>query len=469
MRGDETRQVADGTLVSREAGSPGSRAPEAAATPSRETVSRRAFLGTAAAGAVALPTIVSARALGLERAAAASERVTLGVIGIGNRCKYVLGSMLGLPDVQCVAIADVQQSRRDAGKQQVDTHYGTADCRLEHDFRVLLARDDIDAVLIATGDRWHGPASMMAAEAGKDVYSEKPCGLTIDVCQRLAATFARTGRIFQAGTQRRSVPNFVAAVQLARTGRLGRLQRLNASVYRPVLANDWLPAEPTPPKDVCDWNLWLGTAPWRPYNAQYVAGKWRGVYDFDSGAKLLDWGAHTLDLCQWAADADATTPVSYEPTESGIECRYANGLTVFLDFLAEPFGNRGPNWNTKLGTCPVKFIGDEAWVETGDAGGTDLSTESLRPEVPPVEKTIKGTDVALHARNFIDCVKSRKPAVCNAEVMRKSHIACHAAAIAWMLGRKLEFDPVKEEFVTASGPDHEANGLRSRPERDPWA
>jgi hypothetical protein len=142
---------------------------------------------------------------------------------------------------------------------------------------------------------------------------------------------------------------------------------------------------------------------------------------------------------------------------------------VFLDFLAEPFGNRGPNWNTKLGTCPVKFIGDEAWVETGDAGGTDLSTESLRPEVPPVEKTIKGTDVALHARNFIDCVKSRKPAVCNAEVMRKSHIACHAAAIAWMLGRKLEFDPVKEEFVTASGPDHEANGLRSRPERDPWA
>jgi predicted dehydrogenase len=334
---------------------------------------------------------------------------------------------------------------------------------------VLLARDDIDAVLIATGDRWHGPASMMAAEAGKDVYSEKPCGLTIDVCQRLAATFARTGRIFQAGTQRRSVPNFVAAVHLARTGRLGRLQRLNASVYRPVLANDWLPAEPTPPKDVCDWNLWLGTAPWRPYNAQYVAGKWRGVYDFDSGAKLLHWGAHTLDLCQWAADADATTPVSYEPMESGIECRYANGLTVFLDFLAEPFGNRGPNWNTKLGTCPVKFIGDEAWVETGDAGGTDLSTESLRPEVPPVEKTIKGTDVALHARNFIDCVKSRKPAVCNAEVMRKSHIACHAAAIAWMLGRKLEFDPVKEEFVTASGPDHEANGLRSRPERDPWA
>jgi predicted dehydrogenase len=432
--------------------------------------SRRGFFGiAAAAGAVTLPTIVSPRALGLEQAAAASERITLGVIGIGNRCRYVLGSMLGLPDVQCVAIADVQQSRRDAGKKQVDTHYGSTDCRLYHDFRELLARDDIDAVLIATGDRWHGPASMLAAEAGKDVYSEKPCGLTIDVCQRLAETIARTGRIFQAGTQRRSVPNFVAAVNLARSGRLGALRRLNASVYQPVLANDWLPAEPTPPRDVCDWNLWLGTAPWRPYNAQYVAGKWRGVYDFDSGAKLLDWGAHTLDLCQWAADADATTPVSYEPQETGIECRYANGLVVFLDFLAAPFGDRGPNWNTKLGTCPVKFIGDEAWVETGDAGGTDLSTETLRGEVPPIEKTIKGTDVALHARNFFDSVKSRQPAVCNAEVMRKSHVACHAAAIAWMLGRKLEFDPAREEFVTATGPDHEANGLRSRPERDPWA
>ncbi len=149
--------------------------------------SRRGFFGiAAAAGAVTLPTIVSPRALGLEQAAAASERITLGVIGIGNRCRYVLGSMLGLPDVQCVAIADVQQSRRDAGKKQVDTHYGSTDCRLYHDFRELLARDDIDAVLIATGDRWHGPASMLAAEAGKDVYSEKPCGLTIDVCRRLA-------------------------------------------------------------------------------------------------------------------------------------------------------------------------------------------------------------------------------------------------------------------------------------------
>ncbi|HEY1066708.1 MAG TPA: gfo/Idh/MocA family oxidoreductase, partial [Pirellulales bacterium] len=276
-------------------------------------------------------------------------------------------------------------------------------------------------------------------------------------------------KIFQAGTQRRSVPNFAAAVKLAQSGRLGKLQMLKASVYRPTLGNEWLPGEKTPPKTVCDWNLWLGPAPWRPYNAKYVAGGWRGIYDFDSGAKLLDWGAHTGDLCQWANSADDTAPVSYEPQENGIECKYANGVTLFFDFLATPFGDRGPNWNTKLGTCPVKFIGDEGWVETGDAGGTDLSNESLREEVPPVEKTIKGTDVALHARNFIDSVKSRKPTICNPEVMRKSHITCHAAAIAWILGRPLKFDPARELFVTENGLDDEANGLRSRPERNPWA
>ena len=430
---------------------------------------RRTFLAAAAVGAVAVPTIVSARALGREAGvAAASERITLGVIGIGPRCRYVLGSMLGLSDVQCVAIADVQKSRREAGKQLVDGKYGTQDCTLYGDLRELLARKDIDAVLIATGDRWHGPASMLAAEAGKDVYSEKPCGLTIDVCQRLADTFKRTGRIFQAGTQRRSVPNFAAAVKLAQTGRLGKLQSLKASVYQPVLGNEWLPAEKTPSREECDWNLWLGTSPWRPYNKAYVEGKWRGIYDFDSGAKLLDWGAHTVDLCQWANSADATAPVRYEPRPEGIECRYANGVSLFLDFLKSPFGDRGPNWNTKLGTCPVKFIGDEGWVETGDAGGIDLANESLRSEVPAAEKVAKGTDAALHARNFFDAVKSRQPAVCNAEVMRKSHIACHAAATAWMLGRTLEFDPMKEEFITAGGPDAEANGLRSRPER-PWA
>ncbi|MGV3485079.1 MAG: Gfo/Idh/MocA family protein [Planctomycetaceae bacterium] len=421
---------------------------------------RRHFLSTSLS-AVAVPLIVPSHVLGRDGDVAPSNKITLGVIGIGPRCTYDLNAMLNLPDVQTVAIADVQASRRDAGKQLVDKHYGNADCKLYRDFRELLDRKDIDAVLIATGDRWHATASMMAAEAGKDVYSEKPCGLTIELCQQLADTMKRTGRVFQAGTQRRSVPNFEQAVRLAHTGKLGKLHTLYASVYMPTLDNSWLPGEPTPSKEIVDWNMWLGPAPWRPYNSQYVAGKWRGYYDFDSGARLLDWGAHTVDLCQWANQSDATTPISFAPSETGITCMYANGVKLVLDFLATPFGDRGPNWNTKLGTCPVRFVGDEGSIETGDSGDTDVSSEALRRELQAAAAKVRGLDVSAHARNFFDCIKSRQAPVANAEVMRNSHVACHAAAMSWMLQRKLTFDPARQTFVD----DDEANGLRSRPAR----
>ena len=253
-----------------------------------------------------------AAARGAEGKAAPSERITLGVIGIGPRATYDLGGMLKQPDCQCVAVCDVQASRRDAGKRLIDKHYGNKDCVLYRDFRELLARRDIDAVLIATGDRWHAPASILAAKAGKDVYSEKPCGLTIGLCQALDDAIQKTGRVFQAGTQRRSVANFQAAVRLAQSGKLGKLHTLFASVYTPSIETTWLPGEPTPPRDVVDWDLWLGPAPWRPYNHRYVEGGWRGYWDFDSGARLLDWGAHTVDLCQWANGADDTGPVEYE-------------------------------------------------------------------------------------------------------------------------------------------------------------
>src|SRR5690348_13539216 len=228
---------------------------------------RREFLqsGATASAALSLATVLPEGVLGRDKTAP-SDKITLGVIGIGPRCTYDLKSMLGFSDVRCVAIAEVQAKRREAGKKLVDGHYGNSDCRVYRDFRELLDRKDIDAVLIATGDRWHGPASILAAEAGKDVYSEKPCGLTIELCQKLADTMKRTGRVFQAGTQRRSVPNFQKAVELAHSGKLGKVHTLYASVYTPTLDNSWLPAEPTPSRDVADWNLWLGPAPWRPYN-----------------------------------------------------------------------------------------------------------------------------------------------------------------------------------------------------------
>lgn len=427
-------------------------------------LARRDFLKTAGAtaaavsAAVALPTFIPSAALGRDGNIAPSEKITLGVIGIGPRCTYDLSSILPMGDVRCVAIADVQASRRDKGKDLVDKHYGNKDLVLYRDFRELLDRKDIDAVLIATGDRWHTQASIMAAEKGKDVYSEKPCGITIADCQRLAETMHSKERIFQAGTQRRSVPNFQKAVELAHTGKLGKLQTLYASIYMPTLDNTWLPGEQEPARAVCDWNLWLGPAAWRPYNKKYVDGGWRGQWDFDSGARLLDWGAHTLDLCQWANQADDSMPIEYEPGEKSIVCTYKNGVKLILDFLPEPFGKREPFYITRLGTCPVRFVGDEGSVETGDAGELVTSNEALLKDIPEAVKRAKGLDVSAHARNFFDSIRSRKPTAANPDVMRRSHIACHAAALAWILRRKLTIDPAKEEFVN----DDEANLLRSR-------
>ncbi len=430
-------------------------------TPKSEP-NRRDFLATAAATtAVAAPYFVSAKAIGAGANVAPSEKITLGVIGIGPRCTYDMRSILKLDDVQAVAISDVQKSRRDAGKQLVDGHYGNDDCQLFGDFREMLAREDIDAVIVATGDRWHAAASILAAEAGKDVYSEKPCGITIGDCQKLSRVFAARKRIFQAGTQRRSVPNFQKVVQLAQSGRLGSLETLYATVYVPTLGNHWLPPQPTPPKEICDWNMWLGPAPWRPYNEKYVQGRWRGEYDFDSGARLLDWGAHTLDLCQWANQADDTLPLTYEPTDKNITCTYANGVKLVIDFLKDPFGDRGPRWITRLGTCPVRFAGSESSVETGDEGEIVASSTALQNELAQT-KRVRGLDVSAHARNFFDCVKSRRQTVCNPTVMRRSHIACHAAALAWILDRKLTIDPQTETFVD----DDEANRLRFRAARD---
>ncbi len=430
------------------------------------STNRREFLrGTVAtSAAVSLTGFATQVASGRERDASPNEKLSLGVIGVGPRCTYDLKSMLQFEDVRFVALAEVQAERRKKAKTLVDEHYGNEDCVVYHDFRELLDRGDIDAVLIATGDRWHAAASMLASEAGKDVYSEKPCGITIELCQQLSDTIRDQGRVFQAGTQRRSVPNFQQAVDLVHSGKLGQLHTMHASVYRPVLDNTWLPAEPTPAPEVVDWNMWLGPAAWRPFNQKYVAGRWRGQWDFDSGAKLLDWGAHTVDLCQWANQADDTMPLEYEPAEDKIVCHYGNGVKLILDFLDEPFGDRSPHYITRLGTCPVRFIGDEGWVETGDSGEIVAEPEAIQQLLPTATERVRGLDVSAHARDFFDCIRTREATRANADVMRRSHIACHAAAISWILGRKLTVDPETEEFVD----DDEANMLRSRAARQ-WA
>ncbi|MBL8889991.1 MAG: Gfo/Idh/MocA family oxidoreductase [Planctomycetaceae bacterium] len=429
---------------------------------------RRQFLGAAGA-TLGLPLFLPRHVLGnMGRPTMGmvppSEQIHLGVIGIGPRATYDLQAMLTLPEVRCVAVADVQAQRRDAARNMLNNQPGQGRCEFLRDFRTLLDRQEIDAVLIGTGDRWHARAAIMSAEAGKDVYCEKPCGITMQLCEEIVQVFERTGRVFQAGTQRRSVPNFQQAVRLAQEGKLGQLETLYASIYVPTLQNHWLPGQPTPEPTEVDWNLWLGPAPWRPYNEQYVQGGWRGYYDFDSGARLLDWGAHTGDLCQWANQSDATLPKTYEAKEDGIVCTYENGVKLIFDFIADPFGDRGPKWISRLGTCPIRLVGSAGSLETGDSGETVASTEALQSLLSPAAARVKGLDVTQHAQDFFSAVKTRQLTAANATVMRNSHLTCHAAALAWILQRKLELNPTTFRFVN----DDEANTLRQRAERK-WA
>jgi hypothetical protein len=415
---------------------------------------RRQFLkSTLGAGAALLiPQVIPSVVLGKDGGVAPSEKIVMAGLGIGNRGGYDLGCFLHEPDVQFVTICDVRADNRKRAKDAVDGRYGNKDCTTCIDMNEVLARGDIDAVLIATGPNWHATASITAAKAGKDVYCEKPCTKNIAQSLALAQVFKRTGRVFQAGTQRRSLPNFMFAIDLARRGKLGKLQTLYAHPGGLGTATSgWLPAEPEPSKDKVDWDLYLGPAAWRPYNGKLLDG-----FNFEKGGGMvgggcLEWGSHCVDLCQWANDADNTAPMEYEPKGDQLHARCANGVKLIM---------RNDGW-LPLGSCPVRFEGDKGWVETGDDAEIVASSPDL---LVGKGAKIAGYPADFHVRDFLDCVKSRGQTRANAEVACYSHIACHAANVSLFLGRKVTFDPKKNEFIG----DEEANRLRSEAIRDPW-
>ena len=281
------------------------------------SVSRRGFVKSAGALVAAAHDRPQSRPRPKRRSRRSQRPDCFGGIGIGSRGTSSVMCILSYQDAHFPAVADIRNERREWVKSTVDKRYQNSDCAMYATHEELLARDDIDAVLIATGDRWHTPMSMLASKAGKDVYCEKPCSMTIQESQALADTFQRYGVIYQAGCQRRNGKNFVWAVKMAREGKLGKLQTLHAnagtrSSWAPTTSHDWLPAETEPPKEVVDWDRWLGPCPWRPYNPAYVAGRWRGFFDFHGGG-ILEWGSHTVDLCQWVSDSDNTSAVEYNP------------------------------------------------------------------------------------------------------------------------------------------------------------
>lgn len=418
---------------------------------------RRSFLKGAAMIA-GMPAIVPASVLGRDGKIAPGGKITVAGIGIGPRGREVLKSFLAREDVRFVAVADAQKDRREIVRRMTDRHYGDGGCKAYRDMREVLGRDDIDAVLIATGDRWHATASIYAARAGKDVYCEKPCTMNIVESRELDEEIRKHGRIYQAGTQRRNVDNFRFAVELARNGKLGKLHTIHAGIIPPSLPLAPLPAEPEPDPELIDWDAWLGPAAARPYNKRYVEGRWRGHAGLAAGFGLPEWAAHTVDIAQWAADADGTAPVEYEPDGGRILALYPNGVRLVM----RPAGFNGEGDWLGLGTCPVRLEGSEGWVEVGDNGGIRVSDETLLGDAKP--GAMLGIDPSKHVGEFIDCVKSRGQTACHSSVTRHGHVACHAAAIAWKLERKLRFDPAAEAFPG----DPEADAMRGTPRRAPW-
>jgi hypothetical protein len=422
----------------------------------RPFVSRRQFLRTTfQAGAVALatPCLIPGTVLGKDGAVPPSEQIVLGGLGIGGRGSYVLSCFMEQPDVRVVACADPRADRRGRVKQTVEAKYGDRSCTGYRDFRELLARPDIDAVLITTGSNWHALLSMYSAKAGKDVYCEKPCTKTIAESLALADVFRRTARVYQGGMQRRNLPHFEFAAELARQGKLGRLQAVHAHPAGLVTeTSGWAPAQPEPAKDVVDWDMYLGPAAWRAFNAGLLSSgfeKGGGMV----GGGCLEWGSHCIDMCQWANRADDTAPVEYFPVENGrATARYANGVKLVV---------RDDGW-LPLGSCPVRYEGESAWVEAGDSGKLILSSPALRAGKTIPE--IGGYPATFHVRDFLNCVKSRGLPRANAQVACQTHIACHAINIAIFLNRALKYDPQKNEFIG----DDEANRLRGEAIRDPW-
>jgi len=426
-------------------------------------VSRRRFLKGLAAAAVA-PNIVPASVLGRAGATPPSERITVAGIGIHGRGFHDLRWMIGHDDVQVLAICDVWKQQREAVKAFVDEHNGNKDCVMYRDMRDLFAdRPDIDAVLIATGDHWHAQASVRAMRAGKDVYTEKPSAMTIAEGQAVVETARRYGRVYQTGTQRLSEANHVFCIEMARSGRLGKVDTCYAHIApwdTAKMPRTWKAEQPLPDKDEVDWDLWLGPCPWRPFNIDYVKGGWRGDYDFHTSC-IGEWGAHTFAQAQAGCDAGDTSPVHYQYVDNdngdGMVCTFANGQKMVL--------SRGDkHW---YGSCGERFDGERGWVAAADGYS---APEASSPELLLEYKEVVGeyaarTGRALdHMRNFLDCVKTREQPVANASVMHRSMSTVHAANICMWLGRDLTFDPVKEEFVN----DDEANRLRARAQREPW-
>ena len=429
-------------------------------------ITRRRFLGrtaTVLGSALAAPVIVPASALGRNGLLAPGERITMGFIGVGTQggghllggaWTYVAGGYAGRKDVQVLAVCDAWRDRRERACRRVNDHYAEVygqgsykSCGAYQDFRDILARPDIDAVLIATPAHWHATMAAMAAAAGKDVYCEKPTAVTIQESRAVCGAVRRYGRVYQAGTQQRSEygGKFRQACEFVRSGRIGKLKAIYA--YRDGGGIFWPPrfgaGKPVP--EGFDYDSFLGPAPAIPFNGNI------GPHPFDIGE--LNWGQHHYDIVQWAAGADDTGPVEIFMRGDRSGYIYANGVVVYGEpYPGEPVGGEG-------GAC---FVGTEGRIAVDRSALVSDPPDIVREPLRPSEMHLYFSDS--HSGNFLHCVRTRQPTICNAGVAHRAASALLLGGVAKQLGRTLKWDPAAERFSN----DDQANRLLSIAKRPPW-
>lgn len=447
------------------------------------SLSRRRFLGQTLSGsatAVFLPQIINSQVLGAEGRTAANSRVNVGVIGTGNQGFNDLRSLLPDERVQVVAVCDVNREStgywdgkiggREPGRKLVDDHYTKKNagqsfkgCAAYADFREVLARSDIDAVLIATPDHWHAIPVVAACRAGKDIYCQKPLSLTIAEGRAMSEAVRQHQRVFQTGSQQRSEAKFRHACELVRNGRIGKLTGVKVG-----LPGGWSDfgktghrKKPEPVPEGFDYDFWLGPAPEAPYAPARCHVNFRWILDY-SGGQVTDWGGHHPDIAQWGMGTEKTGPVEIRnargvfpkdelwntATEFSFDCVYKNGLILNISDK----NRMGVTFEGETG----KIFVTRGSIETTPA---NLVTSEIG------ENEIRLVKSDHHFRNFIDCVLSRAEPVAPVEAAHRSITLSHLGNIAMLLGRdSLKWDPEREQILD----DPEANRKVSRPYRAPW-
>ena len=415
-------------------------------------VTRRQFLSRAAGAGVslALPAVIPARAWGQGDDPPPSERIVMGFIGVGGMGGGHLGGFVNRPDVDVAAVCDVDEPHRESARERVGEN-----CAAYNDYRELLERKDIDAVVISTPDHWHALTSIHACEAGKDVYCEKPMTLTIAEGRAMVSAVRRYARVFQVGSQQRSSWNFRLACELVRSGRIGEVHTVTTGIGGNPTCS-WEPNTDPPPG--LDWNMWLGPAPWVEYTPRRCFFTFRYFWDY-SGGSLTDWGAHHNDIAQWGLGMDESGPVEidgqgdfptsglYElPTRFEIKYKYANGIT-----LTCASRSRG-----------CRFEGSGGWIHV-DRGFLEAEPKSL------LQEKLGPNDVHLyespgHKEDWLDCIKTRQRPICDVETGHRSVTVCHLGNISIRAGRKLQWDPKTERIINDEG----ANRWLDKPYRAPW-